>query len=93
MRGDNLLATIESIQAAGLDESCWPQALGALARAVGGNAASLEVFDTETLRHRAMYSYGVPRADEIAYLEHFAKTNIRLPFVARQKLSDLAWTT
>jgi DNA-binding CsgD family transcriptional regulator len=91
MGGDNLLATIEAIHAAGLDDAHWPQALAAIATAVGGNAASLEVIDTQTLRHRAMYSHGLPRADELAYLEQFAQTNVRLPFVVKQKLGELSW--
>ena len=90
-QGDDLLATIEAIHAAGLDESLWPKALGSLARVVGGNAASLEVFDRRTLRHRQMHSYGLPRAEELEYIEHYAPLNIRLPFVARQKLHELSW--
>jgi DNA-binding CsgD family transcriptional regulator len=62
-----------------------------LARTVGGNAASLELFDKKTLRHREMYSYGLPRAEELQYIEHYAPLNIRLPFVSRQKLHDLSW--
>ena len=91
MRGDNLLSTIEAIHAAGLDETHWPQALAAVAAIVGGNMATLEVLDTEALRHTAMYSYGVPRADEIAYVEDFVQTNVRLPFVSQQRLDALSW--
>jgi DNA-binding CsgD family transcriptional regulator/PAS domain-containing protein len=91
MRGDNLLATIEAIHAAGLDESLWPQALAATARTVGGNAATLEVFGKQTLRPTQMYSFGVPRHEEIAYLAQLAETNIRLPFVVEQKLDEILW--
>jgi hypothetical protein len=65
MQGDNLLATIEAIHAAGLDESLWPQALAATARTVGGNAATLEVFGKQTLRPTQMYSFGVPRHEPL----------------------------
>jgi PAS domain-containing protein len=91
MRGDDLLATIEAIHAAGLDESLWPQALAATARTVGGNAATLEVFGKQSLRPVQMHSFGVPRREEIAYLARLAETNIRLPFVAEQPLDDMLW--
>jgi DNA-binding CsgD family transcriptional regulator len=91
VRGDDLLSTIEAIHAAGLDSAHWPDALAAIAQAVGGNAASLEIFDQQTLLPRAMHSYGLPRAQEIEYLEHYAQFNIRLPFVSRQKLEELSW--
>src|ERR1700722_14868038 len=91
MRGDDLLSTIEAIHAAGLDATLWPQALTSIASVVGGSAASIEVIDAQTLRHREMYSHGLPRADEIAYLEHFVQSNVRLPFVAKQQLNELSW--
>ena len=91
MRGDDLLATIKAIHAAGLDESLWPQALAATARTVGGNAATLEVFGKQSLRPTQMYSFGVPRHEEIAYLARLAETNIRLPFVVEQPLDDMLW--
>ncbi len=91
MRGDDLLSTIEAIHAAGLDATLWPQALTSIAGIVGGSAASIEVIDAQTLRHREMYSHGLPRADEIAYLEHFVELNVRLPFVAKQQLNELSW--
>ena len=91
MRGDDLLVTIKAIHAAGLDESLWPQALAATARTVGGNAATLEVFGKQSLRPTQMYSFGVPRHEEIAYLARLAETNIRLPFVAEQPLDDMLW--
>jgi DNA-binding CsgD family transcriptional regulator len=90
-RGDDLIATVEAIHTAGLDAACWPNALAALARTVGGNAASIEVVDQHTLRHREMYSYGLPGAEEIAFLPEFPQLNIRFPFVARQKLNELSW--
>jgi hypothetical protein len=39
--GDDLLATIEAVHAAGLDEQLWPQALERVARVVGGIGCSL----------------------------------------------------
>jgi DNA-binding CsgD family transcriptional regulator len=91
MRRDDLLATIEAIHAAGLDEGLWPQALAATARSVGGNAATLEVFGRQSLCPIRMYSFGVPRHEEIAYLARLAETNIRLPLVAQQRLDDMSW--
>ena len=88
---DQLTATIQSIHAAGLDEACWPRALAAIAGIVGGNAASIEVVDRQSKQHREMHSYGLPGAEEIAFLPEFPKLNIRFPFVARQKINELLW--
>ena len=91
MRGDDLLATIEAIHSAGLDVTRWPQALAAMAQIVGGNAATLELFDRRTLLPREIYTSGVPRADEIEYLDHYAALNPRLPIAARLPLGDVHW--
>lgn len=91
MRGDDVLATIEAIHAAGLNNACWPQALAGVANAVGGGAATLEVFDKQTLRPREIYCHGVPPAHEIKYLDHYAALNPRLAVAARLPLGDVHW--
>jgi DNA-binding CsgD family transcriptional regulator/PAS domain-containing protein len=88
---EQILSTIESVHAAGLDGTQWPRALAALANTVGGNAASIEVLDQQKLCHREMYSYGLPGAEEIAFREDFHEINIRLRVVGRQKLHELTW--
>ena len=64
-RGDDLIATIEAIHAAGLDADLWPTALARAAEVGCGVAATLETFDRTTLRHRAIHSWGLARADEL----------------------------
>jgi DNA-binding CsgD family transcriptional regulator len=91
MRGDDLIATIEAIHAAGLDADLWPTALARAAEVGCGVAATLEVFDRTTLRHRAIYSWGLASAEELSYVEHFAAINPRLPFVAKEPLDALIW--
>jgi len=88
---DALLATIEAVHAAGLDASLWPQALAAVAETMGSQAASLEVFDRRTCRHREVHMFGVPPAAEMAYLDHFVGLNPRIPFVMRQRVGELGW--
>jgi hypothetical protein len=92
MRGSGgLFTAIEAIHAAGLDGALWPQALAAIARAVGGACATLETFDKQTLQHRAFLAHGLPRAGEIEYLDHYATLNLRVPAHARAKRGDLLW--
>lgn len=88
---DDVLATIEAIYAAGLDAALWPKALALMARAVGGAAATLEVFHKKTLRPYEFYFYGVPPAVEIKYLDHYVTLNRRLPVVARDRLGEMSW--
>jgi DNA-binding CsgD family transcriptional regulator/PAS domain-containing protein len=88
---DSLLAVIEAIYAAGLDAELWPQALAGMARAVGGGAATLEVYDKPSLRPVELYCHGVPPASEIKYLDHYVTLNRRLPIVARDPLGEMNW--
>src|SRR4051812_15168440 len=73
--GDDLLATIEAVHAAGLDSSEWPRALAAVAETLGGHAAMFEVFDKRAACHREWHGFGVPPAAEIAYFEHYVADN------------------
>jgi DNA-binding CsgD family transcriptional regulator/PAS domain-containing protein len=88
---DDLMATIEAIHAAGLDDTQWSRALAEVARVVVGNAASIEVCDSRRLRHLEMYSCGMPGAEDVAFREDFAEINVRFPSVARQKRGQLLW--
>jgi DNA-binding CsgD family transcriptional regulator/PAS domain-containing protein len=88
---DELLSAIEGIHAAGLDEARWPQALAAVVRVVGGNAASIGVCDQQDIRHLEMHTYAMSSAArEVAFRKDFAEINIRLPFIARQNFGDLS---
>jgi DNA-binding CsgD family transcriptional regulator len=76
-RREQVLATITRIHAAGLDADKWPDALAAFADVVGGHGASLEFLERPTLRHRRMFSYGLPAVGD--YLAHYAPLCPRLP--------------
>jgi DNA-binding CsgD family transcriptional regulator/PAS domain-containing protein len=89
--GDDLLAAIDAVHAAGVDTELWQEALKAIALAVGGEAASLEIFDKRTWAHREAHLFGLPPAQELEYLSHYAPLNPRLPFVARQQAGELGW--
>ena len=89
--GDDFLATIEAVYAAGLDASLWPKALAAVAATLGGSAAMFEVFDKRAGCHREWHGYGVPPASEIAYFEHYIADNPRWLFMPRQRTGDVSW--
>jgi DNA-binding CsgD family transcriptional regulator len=76
---DLLFAAIEAVYAAGLDEALWPNALAQVTLAVGGIAATLEVFERSTATLIEFHSYGLPPPNEIAYLDHYSALNPRIP--------------
>ena len=92
MAGDeHLLAAIEAVHAAGLDTERWRQALAVVARAVEGIGASLETFDRAPLAPRELYVYGMPRAAQLEYFNHYAAINPRWALITRQKAGELGW--
>jgi DNA-binding CsgD family transcriptional regulator/PAS domain-containing protein len=88
---NDILATIEAIYAAGLDAELWPQALAAITQTIGGIGATLELFDRRTLAHLDFFGFGVPPIREIAYLEHYAAFNPRIPDALRRKAGEATW--
>ena len=76
-RREQILSTITRIHAAGLDADKWPEALAAFANLIGGHGASLEFLDRPTLRHRRMFSYGLPAVGD--YVAHYAPMCPRIP--------------
>lgn len=76
---DKLLGTIEAIYASGLDTTLWPQALAGVTHVVGGIVATLEVFDRNPPALTEFHSFGLPPANELAYLDHYAALNPRIP--------------
>jgi DNA-binding CsgD family transcriptional regulator/PAS domain-containing protein len=88
---DDLLATIETVHAAGFDAELWPDALAAITRIVGGVGATLEVIDKLNWRHSQFHFVGLPPASELAYLDHYIALNPRVPFALRQKSGDVGW--
>jgi len=89
---DELSAAILQIHAAGLDAAKWPQALGAVARLIGGTAATFEVFDLSSASHRMFHGFNIPHAEEIAYLADYIVGNPRWTvLMPRQKSGDISW--
>jgi DNA-binding CsgD family transcriptional regulator len=86
---DRLLLTIGAVHGAGLDERLWPRALAEVKNAVGGVAATLEVFDRTTSKLIELHAFGLPPADEIAYLDHYAPLNPRIPALINGKPGGL----
>lgn len=88
---DPLLAAIEAIHAAGIDAGQWPRALQAIADTCGGRAATFEVFDRQSGRHREFHAVGVPPAEEIAYFEHYIADNPRWQARPLERIGDIGW--
>ena len=86
---DSLLTVIEAIYAAGLDESLWPNALAQVMRAVGGVAATLEVFERRTARLTEFRYFDLPPGNEVAYLDHYFSLNPRIPALLSGKPGDI----
>ena len=79
-RGDELLTTIEAVHAAGLDAECWPNALGAVARLFGAAGAMFEIFDVPSRQPIDLRTVGIPPADQIDYVEHYAPLSSRTAY-------------
>lgn len=86
-----LLAAIEAIYTAGLDEGLWPQALASVTQLIGGVGTTLEIFDRRSLAHLDFVSFGVPLPSEIAYLDHYVSMNPRIPDALPRKAGDTTW--
>ena len=80
---DDILGAITRIHAAGLDAEKWPEALASLSRLLGGHGASLEFLERPSLRHRAMFSYGLPSVAD--YLAYYAPASPRLAYADRAR--------
>lgn len=78
---DQLLQTIETIHAAGLNAQLWPDALEAIMHCVGGNAATLEAYDRQTSALTDFHSFGLAQPNEIAYFDQYFASNPRIPFL------------
>lgn len=86
---DDLLAAIESIHVAGLDAEHWPKALAATARLLGGSAATLEIYGRRGLLE--WHGVGIPPAEQLDYIEHYAAINPRANFGLRMQAAELLW--
>jgi DNA-binding CsgD family transcriptional regulator/GAF domain-containing protein len=89
--GDEFLSTIEAIYAAGLNAELWPQALASITQLIGGIGTTMEIIDRRSLSHLEFFSFGVPTANEIAYLDHYVSMNPRIPDALPRKGGDVVW--
>jgi DNA-binding CsgD family transcriptional regulator/PAS domain-containing protein len=78
MAGGDLLATIEAIHAAGLDDAHWPHALAAIRETIGGTGATFEVIDKRRFVHTAFHSVGIPPMHQIEYADHYLAISPRV---------------
>ena len=90
-KGDQLIAAIEAIHAAGLEAELWPQALGAITQLCGAGGATFEVFHKPTQRHTDFYSVGMPTTVDRDYVEHWGPISPRVRSGLRQKAGELGW--
>jgi DNA-binding CsgD family transcriptional regulator len=88
---DRIIAAISHLHAAGLDSLKWPDALSHVTALIGGHGASLEFMERPSLRHRKMYSHGLP--DVGAYMEYYAPKSPRYPHLSRQPMGSVQYDT
>jgi DNA-binding CsgD family transcriptional regulator len=88
---NKLLEAIETVHAAGLDEECWPQALGAATRLLGANCATLETLRTSDLAHLSFRGFNTPPAAELLYLREYVPLSPRTRFAVRRRGGDVIW--
>jgi len=84
-----LLPAIEAVYAAGLDETLWSNALAQVMRAVGGIAATLEVFERSSARLTEFHYHDLPPGNEVAYLDHYFSLNPRIPALIKGKPGNI----
>jgi DNA-binding CsgD family transcriptional regulator len=89
--GKGLLDTIEAVHAAGLGEKNWSDVMANVARLFGGCAASLEVFTPPLQSPKEFHGFGIPPAEELAYLEHYATLNPRAAYAFQHTTHELIW--
>src|SRR5258708_18614650 len=87
--GDDVMAAISRIHAAGLAAEKWPDALSLITTMIGGHGASLEFIERRSMRHRDMHAHGLPAVG--AYLEHYAPMCPRVPYAARQSAGAIVY--
>jgi DNA-binding CsgD family transcriptional regulator len=78
--GNKLIAAIEAAHAAALDETLWPEALGALAHLFGAVGATLEDFTKQPFGLRYLRVVGLPSRAESEYLAHYQYNNPRADY-------------
>jgi hypothetical protein len=90
-KGNELLATIEAVHAAGLDVEHWPAALAAVAKLFGGAGAMYEVFEIPSGRPIELRTFGIPSAAEFDYLEHYVPANPRAAYARSHAGDRVLW--
>jgi DNA-binding CsgD family transcriptional regulator len=88
---DELLRTIETIYAGGLETESESGALAAASRLLGALGATMEVIDKPARRHTGMWVYGLPTTSKSDYVEQFAAISPRIPFGFRQPAGHVGW--
>jgi DNA-binding CsgD family transcriptional regulator len=87
---DEVFAAIEAIYSAGLDETLWPKALGALTECVGGVSATLETYSPDMALNE-FRSFAIPPSSELKYLADYLQINPRVSYLRHMKPGSLVW--
>ena len=88
---DELVSTVESIHAAGVDEQLWPHALTAMRGIIGGTGATFEVIDKRRFAPTAFHSIGIPPVGEIEYADHYFAINPRVRAALTTPAGHVHW--
>jgi DNA-binding CsgD family transcriptional regulator len=88
---DRLVATVESIHAAGLEANRWPRALQMINDMIIGAGATFEVIDKTRFAHSAFHSFGIPPAQQIEYADHYFPNSPRVRAGLATRIGHIHW--
>jgi DNA-binding CsgD family transcriptional regulator/PAS domain-containing protein len=89
---DDFLHVIETVHAAGLDDTLWPDALDSIRKLFGALGATYELFEKRPMNLLELRIAGLPPHAETAYLDYYAQHNPRAAYafcnLAKEILTD-----
>ena len=88
---EKLAAVVRQFHESSINGEQWETALAAVADIFGDQACSLERFDPATGKHRFFRAAGIPPANQMAYLEEYARISPRIPLCFKLKGRSLAY--
>ena len=88
---EKLAAVVRQFHESSINGEQWETALAAVAGIFGDQACSLERFEPSTGKHRFFRAAGIPSANQMAYLEEYARISPRIPLCFQLKDRKLAY--
>jgi DNA-binding CsgD family transcriptional regulator/PAS domain-containing protein len=86
---DDFLHVIETVHAAGLDDTLWPDALDSIRKLFGALGATYELFEKRPMNLLELRIAGLPPHAETAYLDYYAQHNPRAAYAFRNLSKEI----